>query len=190
MTPLKTFWVEKLPVEDWEYTAEAQGPCGVHGERHHASSGLIEWSGEGGPGLIGAPATCSCGYVFSGGYQHGSGFPRWKRLDTGEELHGRKLPPGALYASWRGAGPFAPGCGHDGLCVVCVLPTGDHWRIDSRASNCDQKADNTHRCWVRHGTFGEVVHVDKNGLTCGAGAGSIIVDNWHGFLHNGHLVQC
>lgn len=52
-----------------------------------------------------------------------------------------------------------------------------------------------HKCWVRHGTPPqEVVHVDKNGVTCGAGAGSIAIQpsgqnpGWHGFLHNGELV--
>jgi hypothetical protein len=29
------------------------------------------------------------------------------------------------------------------------------------------------------------LHVDKNGNTCAAGAGSIITGKWHGFLHNG-----
>ena len=37
--------------------------------------------------------------------------------------------------------------------------------------------------WVTDGTL----HVDKNGVTCAAGAGSIALPNLHGFLHNGHL---
>lgn len=56
-----------------------------------------------------------------------------------------------------------------------------------------------HRCWVRHGDPRTgVVHVDKNGLTCRAGAGSILfkgnpargVPDYHGFLHHGKLTNC
>jgi hypothetical protein len=32
-----------------------------------------------------------------------------------------------------------------------------------------------------------MVHVDKAGATCTAGAGSIIAGDWHGFLHNGQF---
>jgi hypothetical protein len=41
---------------------------------------------------------------------------------------------------------------------------------------------------VRHGTPPDVT-VDKNGLTCNAGGGSIQVPGWHGFLRNGELVE-
>lgn len=73
--------------------------------------------------------------------------------------------------------------------LCCVLPNGDHWNIDSRASNCTMKEDRLHRCWVRHGnpSKGEIVHVDKNGHTCQAGTGSILMGGWHGYLHNGDL---
>jgi hypothetical protein len=76
--------------------------------------------------------------------------------------------------------------GADGLNIVCVTP-GGHWHIDMRASNCTMKNDTVHRCWVRHGTVGEKLHVDKNGLTCAAGAGSIQIGSFHGFLHNGEI---
>ena len=46
-----------------------------------------------------------------------------------------------------------------------------------------------HKCWVRHGEPPNV-HVDKNGVTCNAGAGSIAYPGFHGFLHNGHIVGC
>jgi len=63
--------------------------------------------------------------------------------------------------------------------------------IDSRASNCTMPDDNAHRCWVRHGRPEDgTLHVDKNGLTCAAGGGSILAGNYHGFLHHGHLVEC
>lgn len=107
--------------------------------------------------------------------------------------------PGAVY-SWD----------HDYRCdwdncsgthVTVVLPTGDTWSPDSRASNCGRPDDRTHRCWVRHGELGNLT-VDKNGDTCPAGAGSIqayeskvTVDGveqvlrqaWHGFLRDGVL---
>jgi hypothetical protein len=70
--------------------------------------------------------------------------------------------------------------------VLCVRTPGGVWRIDTRASNCGLPYDYEHRCWVRHGEPPNV-HVDKNGLTCNAGAGSIQCGDYHGFLHNGEL---
>lgn len=67
-----------------------------------------------------------------------------------------------------------------------VLPNGCHWNIDSRASNCGSPEDKQHRCWVRHGVPPEIT-VDKAGHTCTAGAGSIDMGGWHGFLRNGYL---
>jgi hypothetical protein len=74
----------------------------------------------------------------------------------------------------------------DGQHLYVVLPNGNHWDVDSRASNCTLKEETTHRCWCRHGEPPNV-HVDKNGNTCAAGAGSILSGNYHGFLHNGEL---
>jgi len=67
-----------------------------------------------------------------------------------------------------------------------VLPNDHWWDIDGRASNCTLKDDKAHRCWVRHGEP-PTITVDKNGLTCSAGAGSIQADDYHGFLQNGSL---
>lgn len=124
----------------------------------------------------------------------------FRNLDTGEERAAGDLPIGALYANERepGAGPNAwPPAGYDGLSIACVCignsgpDSRHHWHIDYRASNCTMKDDKDHRCWVRHGTVGEKLTVDKNGKTCAAGAGSFFMDNqrWHGFLRNGVLVQ-
>lgn len=55
-----------------------------------------------------------------------------------------------------------------------------------RASNCDMKTEHTHRCWVRQGKP-PTVAVGKGGHTCGAGAGSILSGNYHGFLRNGRF---
>jgi hypothetical protein len=67
-----------------------------------------------------------------------------------------------------------------------ICPSGEEWDIDSRASNCTMKDDKKHRCWVRVGSpENGTIHIDKNGLTCAAGAGSILLSNWHGYLHHG-----
>lgn len=114
------------------------------------------------------------------------------------------LPVGALFAMERekGIDPNSfPPVGYDGLSIVCVLlgegqredgrPRHRHWMIDYKASNCTKKDDKVHRCWVRHGTVGDKLTVDKKGNTCSAGAGSIYMNGnkWHGFLRNGILVE-
>ncbi len=70
--------------------------------------------------------------------------------------------------------------------LMAMTPDGWEWNIDSRAANCALKEDRLHRCWCRHGDpeTGDI-HVDKNGLTCQAGGGSIQTKGYHGFLHNG-----
>lgn len=126
----------------------------------------------------------------------------FRRPDTGEEVGLKNgLPAGAIYEGGYREGPDRRG-------LFCVCPDGHHWFIDGRASNCgspcakcqvkyrDHKAadhsyeDSTpaHRCWVRSGRPEDgTLHVDKNGLTCDAGAGSIQTSSWHGFLHHGLL---
>jgi hypothetical protein len=74
----------------------------------------------------------------------------------------------------------------DGDHLVVVCPNGYTWDIDSRASNCTMPYDYNHRCWVRHGDPPKIT-VDKNGVTCAAGAGSILAGDYHGFLQNGIL---
>lgn len=74
-----------------------------------------------------------------------------------------------------------PPCEHH---LMAVTPDGHWWDIDGRANNCTLKADKRHRCWVRHGEPPHIT-VDKAGLTCQAGAGSIQTPDWHGFLSNG-----
>lgn len=119
-----------------------------------------------------------------------SGSPYYRRTDTGEILGGRSsLPPGACYDE-EGWHDVPSQCGPDGRSLVVVLPTGMHWQIDSRATNCTMPKDEVHKCWVRHGKPEDgTLHVDKNGYTCAAGAGSIAVPGYHGFLHNGHLTD-
>lgn len=122
---------------------------------------------------------------------------RHKNVETGEIYEG-KLPVGAMYdvpyyraeehgkdAEWEGPSALGRGHGDDRLSLMVVTPGGS-WFIDGRASNCDMKDDNTHNCWIRHGTPPNIT-VDKKGHTCGAGAGSIGKKNYHGFLRNGYL---
>lgn len=101
-------------------------------------------------------------------------------------------PAGAMwYANW------VPDCwkgpdGH-GLAVVCPGGAGHVWHIDGQASNCTNPNDVgpfdvAHRCWVRHGTPPNIT-VDKHGRTCRAGAGSIKVPGYHGFLRNGEFTD-
>lgn len=118
---------------------------------------------------------------------------RYRTL-SGEHV---ELRPGDLYFEDAHV-PNAPcvwwgNC--DGRHLICMVPDGHggtfRWNIDGRASNCSLPANMTHRCWRRHGdpSKGEC-HVDKVGLTCTAGAGSIAVGGYHAFLHNFALRKC
>lgn len=120
-------------------------------------------------------------------FVNGVSSPIMRNMETGEEVSSRDLPVGALWVAVNNEG-FYP-TGSDGLAIICMLPGKHTWMIDGRASNCTMKDDTKHRCWVRHGTVGERLTVDKNGPTCKAGAGSIKVDGYHGFLRNGELVS-
>lgn len=93
-----------------------------------------------------------------------------------------EAPAGAMwYADWLNNWHAGP----DGRCLMVRTPGGD-WCIDSRANNCGLPDDNVHRCWIRHGVPPKIT-VDKNGLTCNAGQGSIQSGDYHGFLQDGYL---
>lgn len=114
----------------------------------------------------------------------------WRRTDTGEEhKHNSNFGVGAMWrATWQPKNWDWQNETEPHLLVRC--PNGDgtrDWDIDSRANNCTLPEDELHRCWIRHGEP-PVLTVDKAGLTCSAGAGSIALPNWHGFLRNGLLV--
>jgi hypothetical protein len=130
------------------------------------------------------PKTCDCGYEFKDSDTHMLYSDiMYQRKDTGEIYSLKDAPPGAMWNSW-----WVDNTNPDGLYLTVKLPTGYEWDIDSRASNCTKRDDDIHRCWVRHGIAPEIT-VDKNGLTCGAGAGSIMVPGYHGFLKNGYLTD-
>lgn len=142
------------------------------------------------------PSCCEhCGKPFEEKDDHQM-FDRaiYVRPDTGATFTLNDVPVGACWdAHWyakHGEGKQGSGynTGPDGRCLVVRLPDGHDWMIDSRCSNCTRKDDNDHFCWVRNGRPEDgTLHVDKNGNTCSAGAGSILTDKWHGFLHNGFL---
>jgi hypothetical protein len=134
-------------------------------------------------------AHCACGYEFTSA-DHFQVFtaPIYCRVDTGEEMTTREAPPGALWNAWWLPERWQ---GDDGLSIICKLPAGHEWLIDHNASNCTRPGE-PHHCWVRHGTFGERLTVDKNGNTCNAGGGSVWEDQptgWHGFLRDGRLLE-
>jgi hypothetical protein len=131
------------------------------------------------------------------------GEPLYRRSDTGETLFLYDAPVGAMWdAHWMAHGDVRTG--PDGITLVVKTPGGD-WLVDSECSNCTRTQwgpkeidgvmrervwlGRTHYCWVRHGDprKPETLHVDKNGDTCSAGAGSIQSGDYHGFLHNGEL---
>jgi hypothetical protein len=132
------------------------------------------------------PATAPCGYVFA---EEDEWQVFTKRIYTdadGNAYTLNELPPGAMYdADW------CPWKGPDGRSLVVILPNGHGWCIDHQANNCtipEDVAQKQHHCWIRHGEPPNIT-VDKNGITCQAGAGSILTPKWHGFLRNGYLVE-
>lgn len=138
------------------------------------------------------PTACACGHAFTDAADRQlRPCQLVQRTDTGELFEGyRHLPPGAVWnAFWMAEG--RSWIGADGRCLTCKLPDGHDWIIDGQATNCTMPNDDVHKCWVRHGRPEDGnLHVDKNGNTCAAGAGSIATPKWHGFLHNGELVVC
>lgn len=136
------------------------------------------------------PKLCACGYQFQPEDEWQLFYePLYRRVenDTGERWPVLQAPPGAMWYDLQDRNDtwFV---GPDGRRLYVMTPGGD-WCIDWRASNCTLPKDNEHRCWIRHGIPPEIT-VDKNGLTCAAGAGSIIRGDYHGFLRNGYLESC
>jgi hypothetical protein len=117
----------------------------------------------------------------------GIGSPLYKRADTGEIKTINQFGVGAI---WRGPDyeDNLEWCGADGKCYFCETPGGT-WMIDGRANNCNLPNDKVHKCWVRTGEAPNFT-AGKEGNTCSAGAGSIKIGKYHGFLINGELVEC
>lgn len=198
---MKTFLIEqtdRVRVGLRRYRDSSKDTCPVNGAYHNAYTPIGEapiiWGESGGRRVMMGqppvphedprwPARCTCGYGFEP-EDHRQVFQEeiYRRVDTGEEMTLREAGPGAMWDAWWM--PFSRG--PDGRCLVVKCPNGAEWMIDSRASNCTLPDDNEHRCWVRHGEPPDIT-VDKNGLTCAAGAGSIQARDYHGFLRNGEF---
>jgi len=176
------------------------GPLDVDNPEHRRRAGVQDFGtveearGAAPPAPPSPPGAIRCTWwERTGAYTEfvdGISSPMFRSVETGEDRSSRELPAGALYAIMREPEDKWPPLGPDGLSIACVLPDRHTWYIDSRCNNCTMPRDDAHRCWVRHGTFGERVHVDKNGATCGGGGGSIDTGKWHGHLHAGELRAC
>lgn len=155
------------------------------------------------------PTHCACGYEFAATDE----WQVWteaiyRRTDTGADTTLRDAEPGAMWNAWWMGRHFG---GEDERSIVVKLPNGNDWQIDGIASNCDAPCldcgqpmsahlgqsptiacrklnPRPHKCWVRHGEPPNLT-VDKNGNTCGAGAGSILSGSYHGFLRNGEFTE-
>jgi hypothetical protein len=206
VTPIKVFFIEPTGMIDRRLRRYCEASCPVTGWIHNAEVPFdvvpepvkgLPWD-EPQPSHDDPrwPKTCVCGYAFTPeDERHVLGDRIYRRIDTGQEMRLRDAPIGAMwYGDWRlkyGSGIAGPD-GHV-LYVRCPDPNtpplnAHDWCVDDECRNCTRKGDRTHKCWCRHGDprTGNV-HVDKVGNTCSAGAGSILTDHWHGFLHNGFL---
>jgi hypothetical protein len=156
------------------------------------------------------PTHCKCGYAFKEEDHWQTNHQRLYRSSLdGTLMTLREAPTGAMWDAWWYRDREAQhdwATGPDGICLIVKLPNGSDWLVDQEASNCTRTqwhsytdeegrqyrkwTGRTHYCWVRHGDprTGDL-HVDKNGDTCAAGAGSILSGSYHGFLHNGYLTD-
>ncbi len=207
MTPIKVFWIEPTTTVACWLRRYRSGPCSAQGNHEYSYHNAMRRI-EDAAAIIDAngyldvqpilprddprwPPACECGYVFDEGdnwqlFQDSI----YRRPDTGDIFPLREAPVGACWdAFWisrRRKKGFM--IGPDGRSLMVRLPGNHDWLIDGRCNNCTMPNDDEHKCWVRHGKPEDgTLHVDKNGVTCAAGGGSIDTGKWHGFLHNGFL---
>lgn len=139
------------------------------------------------------PTACTCGYVFQEGDHWQTGTSVFWIGPDGSQRPLHEWGTGAMFdAFWMGGYGSVNGDG-PAWSVICPGPGGGAgriWHIGSEASNCTRKGED-HDCWCCHGEAPKLT-VDKQPepgrSTCEAGAGSIIVGDWHGFLRDGFLV--
>jgi hypothetical protein len=193
---VKCFFVTPIGVERvklrrfvWSEHAKCSGSFGYHNALSDEVARVA--AGVQAPGLELFPANdprwpslCSCGYQFDDKDER-QVFPEQVYVRDGsvKEYFLRDNIPGMMYdAVWLH--DHKEWCGPDGKSLHVVCPDGHTWCIDSRANNCTMPKDNEHKCWVRHGDP-PLLTVDKRGVTCRAGAGSIQTPKYHGFLRGG-----
>jgi len=207
---IRCFLVE-LTGEGYESVITTEkGKC-VGGFDYHRSERIIhrftlgengtypgDWIGRELTSVLALPYCSRCGnHTFSPEAIKGSSGSKgrvWVNADTGERGDNlNDFGPGAMwFLTWymnedTGRYSYTNSTTEPPLCVR--TPGGD-WVIDSHASNCTMPDDWNHRCWPRRGTA-PTITVDKNfGNTCGAGGGSIVSGNYHGFLRDGYLIKC
>lgn len=126
------------------------------------------------------PTHCPCGYAFvpedSWQVNHDNIYS-----GGGIECTLNDAPPGAMWDAywWRDREPKPnPGtlyCGPDGLTLVVVLPTGEHFMPDAGARNGEAGKPG----WTRTGTVPKISTLP-----------SIQSDLWHGYLTDGVLKAC
>lgn len=139
------------------------------------------------------PSNCVCGFKFGDGVRKQLFTEElYRRADNGEVITLREAPHGAMWFS-EYLEEYPRMCGPDGKALIVKVMTSE-WHVDGKCNNCTMPEDNVHKCWIRHGTVPNIT-VDKNGVTCSAGGGSIWVNqgrpnDWHGFLRNGRLEEC
>ncbi len=115
--------------------------------------------------------------------------PIYRRVDTGEIITDlASAPVGAMWFAdwykkrWNPQLEFS---------LIVKTPGGD-WHVDQQSFNCTMPEDvfqQRHHCWIIEGELPNIT-VSKNGVTCGAGGGSILIGVYHGFLRNGFLEEC
>lgn len=114
-----------------------------------------------------------------------------RNISTGEVVETPALPYAACYATHDPYDGYRKG--PDGLSIIIICPCERYagqkstWVVDGKCSNCTLPGDKEHYCWVRHGTVGDRLTVNKDGHTCAAGGGSILMDGFHGMLTDGVL---
>lgn len=200
MEPIKVFFCvptdrEIRSLRRFVTGSKCTGPDGYHHAKVPIGDGPVRDNMDLPVGIVRTderwPAQCSCGYAFKADDDwQVFGETIMRRIDTGEEFSCRAMPPGAVWNEEH-LNRYPHKCGPDGRSLYVMLPDKRTWFIDGRARNCTLPDDKVHRCWVRHGRPEDgTLHVDKNGVTCDAGAGSIDTGTFHGFLHNGFITDC
>lgn len=199
MSVIKCFFIKPNgKASRWlrRYSSADGNPCPINGSYHNAQVPIedsLDAENRSDEPIIREmyadqwPTKCDCGYVFTT-EDPKQLFSQNQYVDeAGRVMTLQSAPAGAMWdAVWFNKMPAYTG--PDGICLVVKTPAGE-WMVDGRASNCTMPEDNVHKCWVRHGVPPNIT-VSKDGNTCAAGAGSILIKEYHAMLQEGELRQC